>query len=131
MKKFVIVLPIIFMLGALSVEAQTSRTPNNPTSETKNIKATIVNPFKCPNNDCTIQGLLRAIIDGILIPIGSVAAVLAFIWSGFLFVTAQGKPDKLDTAKRALLYTAIGTAVLLGAWTLSKVITGTIDALKT
>ncbi len=57
-------------------------------------------------------------------------AVLAFIYSGFLYVMAQGDETKIKTAHRALLYTAIGTAVLLGAAVISAVITATINQLR-
>ncbi|MEK7227442.1 MAG: hypothetical protein AAB641_00945 [Patescibacteria group bacterium] len=75
--------------------------------------------------------LLKTVVNDIILPIGGVLAVLAFIYSGFLYVTAQGNDTKLKTAHNALLYTAIGTAVLLGSWTLANVISNTIDKLKT
>jgi hypothetical protein len=90
----------------------------------------IDNPFNCGQEHCNLIDLFKTIVDKALLPIGGALAVLAFIWSGFMFVTAQGKPTEIETAKRALTYTAIGTAILLGAVALTKVITGTINALK-
>lgn len=81
------------------------------------------NPFK---GGCSLYELLEAIIQNILLPIGAVLAVLAFIYSGFLYVTARGNTTKIKTAHRALLYSAIGTAILLGAWAIAKVIQNTI-----
>lgn len=81
------------------------------------------NPFK---GGCSLYALLEAIIQNILLPIGAVLAVLAFIYSGFLYVTARGNTTKIQTAHRALLYSAIGTAILLGAWAIAKVIQNTI-----
>ena len=79
---------------------------------------------------CTLFDLLEIVINEIVMPIGGMLAVLAFIYSGFLYVTAQGNESQLKTAHAALLYTAIGTAVLLGAWTIANVIENTIDKLK-
>jgi len=90
---------------------------------------TLDNPIAC-GSDCTLFTLLRMIIDNILLPIGGVLAVLSFIYAGFLYVTAQGSADKLKTAHKALLYTSVGTAVLLGSWVIAKVIENTINSLR-
>ncbi|MDP2642128.1 MAG: pilin [bacterium] len=101
----------------------------NPTTE---VKITLQNPFNCGGVEpCTLFTFLRSVIDNILLPIGGVLAVLAFIYSGFLYVTAQGNEASLKTAHKALLYTAIGTAVLLGSWVIASVIENTINKLGT
>lgn len=87
------------------------------------------NPIAC-GSDCTLFTLLRMIIDKIILPIGGVLAVLSFIYAGFLYVTAQGNDTKLKTAHKALLYTSVGTAVLLGSWVIAKVIENTINSLR-
>ncbi len=57
-------------------------------------------------------------------------AVLAIIYSGFLFVAAKGNPGKLEEAKKIFYFTLIGIAILLGAEILSKVIESTVTSLK-
>ena len=99
-----------FLMGVVSIQA-----------------VTLDNPFRGGDSLFT---LLRTIIDNIILPIGGVLAVLAFVYSGFLYVTAQGNETKLATAHKALLYTAIGTAVLLGSWVIAKVIENTINSLR-
>jgi len=84
------------------------------------------NPFKGGNS---LFELLKSVMNDIVLPIGGVLAVLAFIYSGFLYVTAQGDETQLKTAHKALLYTSIGTAVLLGSWVLANVICETIGQL--
>ena len=108
-------LSIFFVVGAVSVYAQVINLPN---------------PFNCGAASCTLFTLLRKVINDILLPIGGVLAVLAFIYSGFLYVTAQGNEAKLATAHKALLYTSLGTAVLLGSWVIAQVIENTINQLK-
>jgi len=109
----------------------TGNTQNpQPTGNTSNpvvVQTNLENPFKVGD---TLFEVLKAVINDIILPIGGVLAVLAFIFSGFLYITAQGNEMKLKTAHRALLYSAIGTAVLLGAWVIAKVIEATINQLK-
>jgi hypothetical protein len=85
------------------------------------------NPFRASGN---LFELLTNVIDNIILPIGGMLAVLAFIWSGFMYVTAQGNEAKLKTANRALLYTVIGTALLLGSWVIAIMIEATINQLR-
>ena len=119
MKKLLITLPLLLAMSGAVYAADVQTTPGT---------TSIVNPFKGAGG--TLQELFTAIINNIIIPIGSVLAVVAFIWAGFLFVTAGGDEGKIKTARSALLYAAIGTAVLLGASVISSVLQNTIDSLK-
>lgn len=118
---------ILFVIGAAFVSAQTGTTPpgtgTNPPGAIH-----IENPFKAGVGN-SLFSLMKAIINEIVLPIGGVVAVLAFIYSGFLYVTAQGNESSLATAHKSLLYTAIGTAVLLGSWVLANVVCETIHLL--
>ena len=123
-------LSIFFVIGIISVSAQPPTGGGNPPTGGGNptIDVTLNNPFKCGNN-CSLFVLLKNIINDVLMPIGGVIVVLAFIYTGFLYVTAQGKEAQITTAHKALLYTSIGAAVLLGAWVLANVICQTIAQL--
>ncbi len=110
---------LFFVIGVVLVSAQGST--GNPT-----INATLQNPFKGGDS---LFALLKTIINNILMPIGGVIVVLAFIYTGFLYVTAQGNTTKITGAHKALLYTSIGAAILLGAWVLANVICATIKQL--
>lgn len=61
--------------------------------------------------------------------IGSVIVVLFIIYSGFLFVSAQGKPDKLKTARETFFWAIVGAMIILGANVLSKVVCTTVKSL--
>ena len=52
------------------------------------------------------------------------------VYSGFLFVSAQGNPEKLATARKAIMWTIIGAVVVLGASVLASAIEGTVDNIK-
>ncbi len=115
---------IFFVTGIVPVYAQTcGEGGTEPCPQPVEVKVTLVNPF---SGGDSLFALMKTIIDKVILPIGGVLAVLAFIYSGFLYVMAQGNETKLKTAHKALLYTAIGTAVLLGSWVLANVICKTI-----
>ena len=71
-----------------------------------------------------IAGALKALAM-IALPIISLFLVI----SGFLFITAQGNQQKLDTAKKNFFYVIIGALLILGAWILATLIAGTISQL--
>jgi hypothetical protein len=84
----------------------------------------IVNPI----NAGTINELIKTILEGVL-KIGIPIIVLAIIYCGFLFVSARGNPESIKKAKDALIYTLIGTAILLGSWAIAQLISTTVQAL--
>jgi len=93
------------------------------------IVGTIKNPLGS-GGPGTIQEFLLAFLEGITqlaLPI----VILAVIYSGFLFVKAQGNPEEITKAKEALMYTLIGAAVLLGASAIATLIIDTVKAVGT
>lgn len=88
---------------------------------TGGLSSTIVNPIGITS----ITGLIKTILQAV-IKIGIPIVALAIIYCGFLFVKALGKPEELKKAKDALLYTVIGAAILLGAWTIAQLISDTV-----
>ena len=62
--------------------------------------------------------------------VGIPVIAIFIVYSGFLFVKAQGNDSKLSEAKQTLLWTMIGAAIVLGATVISGVINTTIGGLK-
>ncbi len=85
---------------------------------------TITNPI----NSGDITTLVTAVLQGV-VKIALPILALAIIYSGFLFVAAQGKPEDLDKARKSLLYTSIGAAILLGAYAIAELISETVKSL--
>jgi hypothetical protein len=85
----------------------------------------ICNPIPKYN---TINDFIKAILEGVL-KLGIPIIALAIIYSGFLFVTAQGNTEKLTRAKNALLFSVVGAALVLGAWALAQLISETVLSL--
>ena len=84
----------------------------------------IVHAFTNPLKAASLQVFLKTILSTvmyILFPF----VVLMVMYTGFLFVAAQGNPQKLDEAKRSLLWTVIGGVIVLGAYGLTEMIEAT------
>jgi lipopolysaccharide export LptBFGC system permease protein LptF len=77
----------------------------------------------------TLPEFLYEIIHIFLI-VGVPIVALAIIYCGFLFVIARGNSEKLSEAKKALGYTLLGAAILLGAFVISNIIQSTVDDIQ-
>ncbi len=85
----------------------------------------IDNPLKFNS----IQALVLETVK-VATTIGFYIAVFFIIYSGFLFVKARGNPKEIEDAKKTFMWTVIGTAVLLGANVVARVIQGTITQIQ-
>ena len=115
----------LFVMGADNEGGDRGRANEGGDTGKKGEEIIIKNPFKKD----TIKGLLETVIREIMMPIGGVIAVLMIMYSGFLFVTDQSDAGR-KKAKDSLKYALIGAAILIGAWTISEAIQGTINDLK-
>lgn len=85
-------------------------------------------PFDNPLRSRSIMELLMVLL-GALVYIGTIALVLAFVWTGVLFVMAQGAEEKIKDARRTLMWTLIGGLILLGAQGIAVIINATASTL--
>ncbi len=74
----------------------------------------------------TIPEFLTALFKTIA-EIGAVVLAFYIVYTGYLFVTAQGNEQGLQKAKESLKWVLIGGAIILGAWVLSEAILQTIQ----
>lgn len=68
-----------------------------------------------------IEALLKAVVK-----IGLPLAVLFVVLAGFKFISAQGNPEQLATARRNFIHVVIGIAIFIGAWALAQLILQTL-----
>ncbi len=88
---------------------------------------TLINPLG--DNDITLPKLIERILS-IALKIGTPLVALAIIYTGYLFIAAQGNPTKLGEAKKTLVFVLIGAAILLGAYAIAKALVATINAIR-
>jgi hypothetical protein len=92
-----------------------------PSSATIQFK--LENPLK---GSTTINGFLEKVLDAVVLLLTPVIVVM-LLWTGFLFVKAQGNGEALESAKKSLLWTLVGAAIVLGAKGLAVAIGSTIS----
>lgn len=68
-----------------------------------------------------IQTFIKSIIQ-ILVTIAGLVSMGFFVWGGFGYITSSGNPEMLDRSKKTILYSAIGLAVVLGAFVLTNIV---------
>lgn len=71
-----------------------------------------------------IAGALKVMVE-VALPIIS----LFIVYSGFMFVSAQGNTEKLANARNNFFYVVIGAILILGAWVIATLIGGTVTQL--
>lgn len=86
------------------------------------VEATFSNPIKADS----IAGLLADVLK-FFVRVATVVCVIGIVWSGFLFVKAQGNDEQLAKAKRAFFFSLVGTLLMLGAEVIAQAIRKTID----
>lgn len=68
-----------------------------------------------------IQSFIKSVIQ-ILVTLAGLVSVGFFVWGGFGYITSSGNPESLDRSKKTILYSAIGLAIVLGAFVLSNIV---------
>jgi hypothetical protein len=131
--KGVFALTLLFLFGVARVWAQTggsgTSSGGSGTSSGGSSSSGGGAGFRNPLSTPTLPEFLNKILD-VVITIGFPIIVLAVVYTGFLFVKAQGNKEELGTAKKAFMWTVIGALIILGAQALSFAIEGTVDQLR-
>ncbi len=79
-------------------------------------------PVYAASADVTsIQTFIKSIIQ-ILVTIAGLVSAGFFVWGGFGYITSSGNPEMLDRSKKTILYSAIGLAIVLGAFVLTNIV---------
>ena len=127
---FVFIIPLVLTTSVLAQNTGPTGGGGSPTGGGGAITfgSSIANPLG-PTGPQTIPDFIKVIINIVLV-VGIPIVALAIIYTGFLFVTAQGNTEKLGKAKKALVYTLLGAAILLGAFVIAEAIGKTVDEIK-
>ncbi len=80
-------------------------------------------PALAATGDVTqVENFIRSIIKVIAGLAGLVAAGF-FVVGGFGYITSSGNPERLDRSKQTLIWSAVGLAIVIGAFIISNIVT--------
>ena len=77
-------------------------------------------------SDKAVNSLPQTLISNVIaliIGVLGVAAVLAIIYGGILYVTAAGDPEKAERGKRAIMYAVIGILIASASYMIYLLVT--------
>ena len=92
-----------------------------PAPDTK-ISYSINNPLGVTSIEQVIQKIM-AVIVRLAVPV----IICFFLYTGFMFITAQGDTKKLETAKNMFWQVMVGTIIILGAWAIAAAVVTTVN----
>jgi hypothetical protein len=120
MKHFFILcslIAVVVSLGSMSFVSAATGTPTAPCT-----KGNLCNPLKFNDIQTLIPEILKVISQ-----LGLIVCTFFIILAGFKYVTAGGDSGKIQTAHNILLWSVVGTAVLLGASVLASILGNTVN----
>jgi hypothetical protein len=77
--------------------------------------------FAADGDVAQVQNFIRDIIK-VVAGLAGLVATGFFVVGGFGYITSSGNPEHLDRAKRTLLWSSIGLAIVIAAFVISNII---------
>ena len=71
-------------------------------------------------------GSVNSFIKSLIQVIAGLAGLIAtgfFVMGGFSYITSSGNPEHLDRAKRTIMFSGLGLAIVVAAFVLSNIVT--------
>jgi hypothetical protein len=78
--------------------------------------------FADSGNITQVESFIRSVIQ-VVAGLAGLVATGFFVMGGFGYITSSGNPEHLDKAKRTLLHSGIGLAIVIAAFVISNIIT--------
>lgn len=79
--------------------------------------------YAAPAGVSNVEDFIRNIIK-VIAGLAGLVATGFFVVGGFTYITSSGNPEHLDRAKRTLLWSGIGLAIVIAAFVISNIIVG-------
>ena len=77
--------------------------------------------FAASGDVTQVEDFIRNVIK-VVAGLAGLVATGFFVVGGFGYITSSGNPEHLDRAKRTLLWSGIGLAIVIGAFVISNII---------
>jgi len=119
---FVILVSLVLVAVGGIVYAWEGTTEDPPKSQSV---FTISNPLS--NKFSNLGELINGFAD-IVAYLLIIIAVLMIIWTGFQFITAQGKPERLKELSSRMGFIVLGIAIVIGARLIVNIVINTLES---
>ncbi len=78
--------------------------------------------FAATGGVSNVESFIKSIIT-VLSAIAGLIATLFLVVGGIGYMTSSGNPDNLDRAKRTIMHSLYGLAIVIGAFVISNIVT--------
>ena len=78
--------------------------------------------FAATGGVSNVENFIKSIIT-VLSAIAGLVATLFLVVGGIGYITSSGNPDNLDRAKRTIMHSLYGLAIVIGAFVVSNIVT--------
>lgn len=130
---FLLFTGVVHFSQAQSITDSSTKNPQTITDAPTKDPNTIVNgQFSLHNPIGGANGTVRTFLDNILngiVVLLTPVLVIMLLYCGFLFVAGQGNTEKLGEAKKMLMYTLLGAAIVLASSGLAHLIQNTVTGI--
>ncbi len=75
-----------------------------------------------------LKQIIDNLVSQIVWPVFVGLSVIMFIYSGFMFLTANGDPNKITQAKQALIWAIIGIGLGILAYSIPAILKNALNA---
>lgn len=83
----------------------------------------LASPVFAQSADVTkVQTFITNVIQVLVLLAGTLASAF-FVWGGVRYITSSGNPETLESAKKTILYSAIGLTISLAAFVITNIVT--------
>lgn len=127
---------IFSLLYLITPPIALAKTCVDPATGTKTQNMTVCDPPLCeegklcnPTTYKDINDLLLAVVKEVM-KYGLLLIVFFLVLAGFKFVVAQGNPEKINEAKKMLVWVIVGAFVLIGVLVIREAVCGTVDKIR-
>jgi len=69
-----------------------------------------------------VQNFITNIVQALVLLAGTLASAF-FVWGGIRYITSSGNPETLESAKKTIMYSAIGLTITLAAFVITNIVT--------
>ncbi len=79
-------------------------------------------PQPSPNQNISVAVLVDRILNLLVWPLATGIVIILFIMAGFIFLTAQGEPAKIQEARRAVIWGIVGVIIIVISFSIVRTI---------